>query len=69
MSGSNVRVAMAHFCIGWKYLYFDGKREEARKHFQDCVDQNILRIDIHYWARAILKLLEDPTWPRWQGHK
>ena len=62
---SKIRQSLAHFAIAMKSLYVDGDRDQARAHFQECVDLQFVNIDYYFWARAYLSHLEDENWPHW----
>lgn len=57
--------ANAQFMIAMKKLA-QGHRDEAREHFQACVDTNALGTYDHEWSRAYLTRMDtNPSWPRW----
>lgn len=55
----------AHFVIAIDALA-RGDRKQARKSFQNCVDQNYFFFYAHQWSVAFLEKLDsDPAWPEW----
>jgi tetratricopeptide (TPR) repeat protein len=54
----------AHYYIGIKMLA-EGKRPEARDHFQKSVDTRVLWYLEYEWSRALLGQMQDPDWPPW----
>ncbi len=59
----NKFLTYAHWTIALEYLA-DGRLEEARDHFQRCVDSRIFYLSHYWWSRAFLKRLEKTNvWP------
>ncbi|MFN3189408.1 MAG: protein kinase domain-containing protein [Aureliella sp.] len=54
----------AEFSVGMIRLA-QGRRAEARLHFESCRKQGKYDWWSHVWATAFLKRLQDPSWPHW----
>ncbi len=57
----------SEYCVGMIRLA-QGRRGDAKLHFENCVRQGKYDWWSHVWARAFLKRMEDPTWPHWIPH-
>jgi tetratricopeptide (TPR) repeat protein len=66
---SKIRQSLAHYAIAFKYLYIDGDRDNARKHFEECIKPQFINVDYYYWAKSYLVHLTDPDWPRWLAER
>ncbi|MEM6365210.1 MAG: serine/threonine-protein kinase [Planctomycetota bacterium] len=57
--------AAVHFCIGVRALA-EGRRADARRHFQYCVDQHEFHLFVYQWSSALRdKIDREPDWPAW----
>jgi len=54
----------AHFFIAMKLLADGDHRDEARKHFEECVATGCFDFDAYDWSRMFLARMKDPHWPR-----